>query len=104
MINTGAIGNFISPKEVERLGFNTMVKEPDEMYQLTVVNGDPANDNAGWIEVETAPLRMLFPDRHYEIIQLDLVEMANHGVILGMPWVEYPNPQVDWVTKEINFN
>jgi hypothetical protein len=32
MIDTGAIGNFISPKEVERLGFNTMVKEPDEMY------------------------------------------------------------------------
>ncbi len=47
---------------------------------------------------------MLFPDRHYEIIQLDLVEIANHRVILGMPWVEYYNLQVDWVTKEINFN
>jgi hypothetical protein len=32
MINTGATGNFISPKEVKRLGFYIIVKEPDKIY------------------------------------------------------------------------
>jgi hypothetical protein len=95
MINTGATGNFISPKEVQKLKLVTIIKDLDEIYQLTVVNRKPANNNTGWIDVETMPLRMLFPDGHYEKITLDVVEMANHRVILGMPWVEYHNPQVD---------
>ncbi len=47
MINTGVTGNFISLKEVERLGFNIIVKEPNKIYQLTIVNRDPANNNTG---------------------------------------------------------
>ncbi len=47
MINTGVIGNFISLKEVERLGFNIIVKEPNKIYQLTIVNRDPMNNNIG---------------------------------------------------------
>ncbi len=91
MINIGVIGNFISLKEVERLGFNIIVKEPNEIYQLTIVNRDPANNNIGQIKVETALLQMLFPDRYYKIIQLDLVEIANYKVILRIPQVEYYN-------------
>ncbi len=47
MINTGATGNFISLKEVERLGFNIIVKEPNKIYQLTMVNRDLMNNNIG---------------------------------------------------------
>ncbi len=68
IINTGAIGNFISLKEVKRLGFNIIVKEPNKIYQLTMVNRDPANNNTGQIKVEIALLQMLFLDRYYEII------------------------------------
>jgi reverse transcriptase-like protein/uncharacterized protein DUF4939/aspartyl protease len=103
MLDTGATGNFIHPRTIHLLGLTTTVKELEDVYQLSTVNGQPANEDGGWIDVETEPLCMTFPGKHTEIITLDVVDIAKHRVILGMPWMKEHNPQIDWKSRTISF-
>ena len=40
---------------------------------------------------------------HLEMIQFDVVKMVRYKVILGIPWLEKHNPDIDWVVQDIDF-
>ena len=99
LIDSGATGNFVSPKVVGDNGWETRVKE--EPYTLYLVDGEEAS--SGQVEVETLPLVMAAKGQHLEDIQLDVTEMS-HDIILGMPWIRKHNPQIDWATGKVTFS
>lgn len=97
MIDSGASGTFISMQFVKRNGIATHKKE-DGGYELTAVDGSSLPD----VDSETVPLSLRFP-QHREEVVLDVVPMASHDVVLGTPWLEKHNPQIDWVRRVLKF-
>nr|POF20557.1 retrotransposon-like protein 1 [Quercus suber] len=96
MIDSGASGNFISTSTVNRFGLATQSKEHG--YELVAVDGSAL---PGVLE-ETVPLQLV-TQRHHEDIILDVVEMANHHIVLGMPWLRQHNPTIDWKSRMLRF-
>ena len=96
MIDSGASGNFISTSTVSRLEIATQPKKNG--YELMAVDGSALPG----VTEETVPLSLV-TQRHREDIILDVVEMANHHIVLGMPWLRQHNPVIDWKTRVLRF-
>ena len=43
---------------------------------------------------ETLPIELVIQSHHKDII-LDVVEMANHQIVLGIPWLKQRNLTID---------
>jgi len=41
---------------------------------------------------------------HFEKIQFDVTKIGNHDIILGLPWMEQHNPNINWGTKQLQFD
>jgi len=93
MVDSGAMGNFMSPATVTRLGLTTELKE--DPYHLSTVDGTPIEQNEGTICIETAEQQMRILE-HIETIRFDIAPLGRHEIILGMPWMQKHNPTIDW--------
>ncbi len=49
----------------------------------------------GRVDEEMKPLPVAIQQRHEEVT-FDIVGMAVHDTVLGMPWLKEHNPEVDW--------
>jgi len=97
LIDSGASGMFISGRFVQRYELATR-KKKDGGYELMAVDGSSLPD----VDSETMPLPLVFQQHHEEIV-LDIVPMARHDVVLGVPWLEKHNPNVDWKRRVLTF-
>ncbi len=46
------------------------------------------------------PLPVAIQQRHEELT-LDIVGMATHDTVLGIPWLKEHNPEVDWKARVV---
>ena len=97
LIDSGASGMYISEGLVRRLGLATR-KKKDGGYDLIAVDGSDLPS----VDSETMPLSLVFW-KHYERVILDIVPMAGHDVVLGTPWLERHNPNIDWIQRVLKF-
>ena len=97
MIDSGATGTFISSRLVEKFGITTRKKQDD--YELSVVDGSQLETR---VDKETEPLPVAI-QQHHEELTFDVVPMASHDIILGMPWLKTHNPNIDWESREVLF-
>jgi predicted aspartyl protease len=81
MIDSGANGCFISERFMQQHGIATRKKKA--IYKLRAVNGSALPD----VTRETDTIRLTH-QQHLEDTSLDIVEIANHDIILGIPWLE----------------
>ncbi len=82
----------------KRGGFSTQRKS--DTYTLMNVDGNPFTARDEKVDEETKPLPVAIQQRHEELT-LDLVEMATHDTVLGMPWLKEHNPEVDWKVRVV---
>jgi hypothetical protein len=101
MIDTGATGNFISPRVVRQLNLGTQVKA--KSYTLAVVNGKPIDGEQGIVDVETDVMFFEMPGGHLEKMSFDITNIGRHDAILGTPWMRKHNPEIDWTTDTLSF-
>ncbi|HEY9845636.1 MAG TPA: retropepsin-like aspartic protease/reverse transcriptase, partial [Candidatus Caenarcaniphilales bacterium] len=99
IIDSGAAMNAISTKFQKQMRIPCRKKR--KPYGLTVVNGSPL-PGTGRVTQETRPLEMTIQQHHEEII-LDVLDMASHDVVIGLPWLKRWNPRINWVTHRIEF-
>ena len=99
MIDSGANGNFISSTFVKERGIATRQKRRQDRYTVTAVDGSPLPGG----DTETMPVLLQFQQHHEEIV-LDVICMAKHDVVLGMPWLKQHNPTVDWREGAFSFD
>ena len=92
MIDSGATGNFII-KQYAR-DKRHPIREKEQPYGLVNLNGTSLGKNKGWINQETIPLPVAFQKHHKELV-FDVVDIASHNIILGVPWLRKHNPQVN---------
>ena len=98
MIDSGATGNFVSQTLVQSAGLPTRKKK--EPYSLQMADGSELS--TGSVGEETTSLHLAI-QRHREEISLDVVRMATHYIILGMPWLKKYNPVINWKTGVLRF-
>lgn len=101
LIDSGAQGNFISPNLVNRFRLSWNYK--DEPYRLRNVEGEAVGYGEGWVKRETAQLPLDIAGKPHHLI-LDITEISNEEIILGIPWLRASNPRVNWRTGQIQWD
>ena len=92
-IDSGAIGNFIHPRFIAQKNIPTSKRET--ILSLVSVTGEKFFDSDSTANVN------LTINRHLEQIPLEVAPIGRHNIILGLPWLEKHNVQVDWRNKTI---
>jgi len=100
MIDSGAQGNYISPKIVNMYELEWRYKEVP--YKLSTVEGDTVAYDDGLVTREIAQLP-LYVNGRLEEISFDITEIAEHELILGIPWLRTSNPVIDWSTGHMSW-
>lgn len=98
MIDSGAQGNYISPRIVNSKKIPN--QEKNDPYQVTSLDGSPIAYQGGVVAFETAQLEMTIKE-HTESIQFDVTNTGRHDVVLGLPWLRTSNPRIDWATDQL---
>lgn len=70
---------------------------------MEVLLADGTLPSSGPVTQETTPLLVTTPDGHQEFIRFDILSSPMFPVILGTPWLQAHNPQINWIRKEISF-
>lgn len=100
MIDSGAQGNYISPRIINREQIEWVRKK--EPYNLSTVEGNTVAYEDGLVSRETAQLLMNISGRD-ETITFDITDIAEHELILGIPWLRGSNPVIDWTTGQLSW-
>src|ERR1700761_6446826 len=98
MIDSGATEDFIDQEVCSKHGIKMIkAKNPREIY---LADGKPS---AMGPVTHTTKVPMDISS-HREVAILQVANLQNHEVILGMPWLRKHNPTIDWNDKKITFN
>ena len=95
LLDSGATLNFVNETIVKNLALKTTPCAPTK---VTLADG----------RVLTHATRQT--TLHYYIANVPqedtflVAPMGDHSIILGMPWLERVNPQIDWPTKTVDFS
>ena len=98
MIDSGAQGNYISPSIVNQEQLEWDYKE--DPYRLSTVEGSEVTYKNSLIIQETAQLPVRLPGKD-EYITFDITDIADHELILGIPWLRNSNPVIDWTIGQL---
>ena len=101
LIDSGAAGNFISATTAAWKGIRMRNKKAP--YSMILADGAAPGGWDGRVTRETVALHMTMQG-HQEWIVFDVIPMGSNSIILGLPWMKYHNPKIDWVTEEIVFD
>jgi len=101
MIDSGAQGSYISPNLVNRLRLPWNKK--DKPYRLRNVEGKYVAYEQGSVDRETAPLTVRIAGTTQSLV-LDITEISNKDIILGIPWLRASNPRVNWRTGQLQWD
>jgi hypothetical protein len=102
LMDSGAEGNFMSKETANRL--NMPLKMLDRPYRLKVVDGTNINYQDGLVTQVTVPTQVMTNEGHASEVQFDIAPTGGHEAILGMPWFEEHNPEVDWQARTLRFS
>ena len=92
LVDSGATGNFVSYAMVTTLGLP--IREEEDFHELTLADGNVV-PTIGWVQFvmncgdyKGRVVARVFPNQHKECI-------------LGIPWLEYENPVIDWTRRQV---
>src|ERR1700759_5724678 len=93
MIDSGATEDFIDQEVCNKHGIKMIrAKKPREIY---LADGKPSAMGPV-THMTKVPMDI---SSHRELATLQVANLQNHEVILGMPWLRKHNPTIDWNDK-----
>ena len=95
LLNSGATELVMSSEFTRKKGFK--LKKLERPIQVRNVDG--SFNREGPIE-NTVEVNVYYKG-HVERTEIDVIGGQKWGVILGMPWLEHHNPEIDWKTEEV---
>ena len=69
-------------------------KNKKQLYRLVSLNSMLFGNNSGQINKETILLSVIF-QKYYEELIFDVVNMANHNIVLEISWLKKHNSQIN---------
>ena len=98
MIDSGATEDFIDKEVYQKHQISTIATEnPREIY---LADGNPSGMGPV-THIARVPMTI---GNHQEVATLQVANLQNHEVILGMPWLKGHNPKIDWEKNKITFD
>jgi hypothetical protein len=94
MVDSGAMGNFIHPRFVREHNLVTKERTP-----LTVndVNGRLLSRVDQQVEVR------MEVGHHSKTLTFDVAPLGGHNIVLGLPWLQQHDPQLQWSSGKVTF-
>ena len=95
LLDSGATGMFMDKRTAARHGFMLQKLE----RPIMVRNVDGTNNSGGAIthQVEAN----VYYKGHIERMRMDVCDLEKTEVILGIPWLQAHNPEINWETGEV---
>ena len=93
--NSGAIGMFIDRNIVARYRFQ--LQKLERLVQVRNVNGTNNSTGAITHQVEVN----MYYKGYVERMRIDVCDLGKTDVILGMPWLQVHNPEINWEMGEV---
>ena len=98
MIDSGATEDFIDNTICEKHQNTTKVAEkPREIY---LADGN-LSEMGPITHIAEVPIEI---GGHKELATLQVANLQNHEIILGMPWLKRHCPKIDWEEQKITFD
>jgi len=95
LLDSGAIGLFMSKKCAERGGFKLI-----KLGKLIIVQNVDGTGNSGGLITHKVEVNLYFKG-HVERVRMDVCDLGKTEVILGMPWLQAHNLEIDWEKGEV---
>ena len=96
MIDSGATGIFIDRSYAKKLGLRQIKRK--KIAHLTLFDGSNAepitHQVAATLKVGDAEQKLVF----------DITPLGEYQVILGLPWLQTYNPNIDWANETITLH
>lgn len=100
MLDSGAMGNFLSSDWVKDNGVRAAPRVSDKILQLP--NG---SEMASTHFLPQASLQLFSAEgdspHHHERLRLDIADLQGYDAILGKPWLDKHNPSINWQTHTV---
>jgi hypothetical protein len=96
MVDLGAIGNYINPGFMKKLGLLGKVKAVPEL--IAGLNGENLGALLIITKSGTVPMVVL---GHIKRLNFDIIPTGQYDVVLGIPWLKNHNPAIDWKTGSL---
>ena len=98
LIDSGAEGNFMDIAYAQSLGLT--IRRRKWAVPAYGIDGEPLKGGPIQFEVE---ISISSSPSHTERIRLDLIHSPKNPVILGHPWLQLHNPQINWRTDTVAY-
>lgn len=89
LIDSGSSGNFVSHEFIRKHTLNTV--QLSTPWSVKLADGSLRHTQ---LQVPCAPVQLQAFSANLDLVSLDL--SCHHDIILGMPWLQQYNPQIDW--------
>lgn len=96
IIDSGATGNYMDPRVQEKL--KILKRQKPVPIPLTRLNGEELTENRIIEEIGWLPMII---DKHFKMINFDIVKLGQDDVILGIPWLRKHNPAIHWDKEQL---
>jgi len=95
LLDSGVTGMFMDKKMAAKHGFRLQKLE----RPVAVRNVDGMNNSRGAITYQVEV--NVYYKSHVERIRMDVCDLGKTDVILGIPWLQAYNPEINWETEEV---
>ena len=98
MVDSGASATFLSSRFVER---NRVRTEPLPK-PIALTNADGSKNSVGMV-TRVAPIGLTV-GLHQEGIRAFIADLGSEDMIIGVDWLRYHNPAIDWRAGEVDLS
>ena len=95
LLDSGATGMFMDKKMAAKHGFRLQKLE----RPVAVRNVDRTNNSGGAI-IHQVEVNVYYKS-YVERMRMDICDLGKTDMILGMPWLQAYNPEINWETEEV---
>jgi len=95
LLDSRVIGLFMSKGYTQRGGFKLI-----KLEKLILVRNMNGTGNSGDAIIHKVEVNLYFKE-HVERVQMDMCNLGKTEVILGMPWLQAHNPEIDWEKEKV---
>jgi len=95
LLDSGATGMFMDKKIAAKHGFRLQKLE----RPVAVRNVDRTNNSGGAI-IHQVEVNVYYKS-YVERMRMDICDLGKTDMILGMPWLQAHNPEINWETGEV---
>ena len=95
LLDSGATGLFMSKKCTERGGFKLI-----KLEKPIVVKNVDGTENSGGAILHKVEVNLYFKG-HVERVRMDVCDLGKMKVILGIPWLQAHNLEIDWEKEKV---